>query len=46
LPPYVFNISYATDEYSQREVRSSLKPLLLDLVGSAREAFAFVDPSA
>ncbi|BEU25653.1 IclR family transcriptional regulator [Paraburkholderia caribensis] len=40
LPPYVFNISYASDDFGRREVRSSLAPLLLGLVQRVRGAFA------
>jgi IclR family transcriptional regulator, positive regulator for flagellar biogenesis len=39
LPPYVFNISYATGDFTRRKADAMLVPLLLDLVQRVRTEF-------
>jgi DNA-binding IclR family transcriptional regulator len=39
LPPYVFNISYATDDFTRRKAETALAPLLLGLVERVRVEF-------
>ncbi|WP_213767683.1 IclR family transcriptional regulator [Caballeronia sp. dw_19] len=39
LPPYVFNISYATGDFTRRKADTTLVPLLLDLVQRVRAEF-------
>jgi DNA-binding IclR family transcriptional regulator len=39
-PPYVFNISFAVQEFDDRRIRDSIAPLLLTLVEQVRQAIA------
>lgn len=39
LPPYVFNISYATGDFTRRKAETALVPLLLGLVARVRAEF-------
>jgi DNA-binding IclR family transcriptional regulator len=39
MPPYVFNISYVTEDFTPRKAESVLAPLLLELVDRVRTEF-------
>ncbi|WP_414447007.1 IclR family transcriptional regulator [Burkholderia sp. 22PA0099] len=46
LPPCVFNISYATEDFTREAMRTALAPLLCELVERVRNAFEATRASA